>query len=137
MAGRPRTPTKVHVLRGTEQKHPERMRERAREPKCNEPLGDPPRELVGETRRAWEYLADSCPPGMLVKVDRALVQSAAVILARLWADPMGIDVKEINTLANLLSKLGMTPVDRSKVKVDLPPEETNPFAAMLPARTGT
>lgn len=137
MAGRPRTPTVIHRLRGNEQKHPERMRERALEPKATGPLGECPRELGAEVARAWDYLADSCPPGMLTRIDRVLVQKAAIILARVWADPMGIDVKEINTLVNCLSKLGMTPVDRSKVKVEDPPEQANPFSDMLSARTGT
>lgn len=134
---RVRLPTAIHVLKGTEQKHPDRMRERANEPQPTGGIGPCPERLGPRVAEAWDYLVDGCAPGVLTSMDRATLQLAATLLARFWEDPMECDVKVVAQLQRQLAAMGMTPSDRSRVVVPKGQKAENPFKAMLAARTAT
>jgi len=110
---RPRTPTKVLKLRGAFSKHPERARERENEPANLGPLGSAPRALDDSARERWRQIAKMAP--WLEYADRLAVEE----LAKLWAksrrnELAGGDGKRIDWL---MSRLGMTASDRSKVRM--------------------
>ncbi|MBT9154463.1 MAG: hypothetical protein DDT39_01139 [Firmicutes bacterium] len=135
--GRPRIPTALHKLQGTEQKHPDRMRARAAEPQPVGGIGPCPEKLGSAIAKAWDYLVESCAPGVLTSMDRAHLQIAAVLLNRLWADPAGVPVSELAQLDRSLSRMGMNPADRSKVAVPKEQIKANPFSVMLGGRAVT
>ena len=125
--GRPRTPTKVLMLRGSFKKHPERRAARAGEPEVNEPLGDPPDRLDEAERARWFELADEMP--WLGRADRAALELTAkqfAVLAR-----KGGTAAEYAVCRGYLSDLGGMAGTRSKIKVPGTPEKkANPFGAL-------
>lgn len=123
MAGRPRTPTKVLKLRGAFKRHPEREQAREGEPEVSGPLGDPPDCLDEAHMARWIEIAGWCP--WLGDADRVLVEATC----RLWVKMRNNDMKpgDWSLLTTNLSKLGMTPTDRSRVKVPGKPAAKNGF----------
>ena len=113
MKGRPRTPTQVLKIRGSFEKHPERAKEREGEPTQWEPLGEPPQHLDEAHQARWREIAGWAP--WLGDTDRPLVESTC----HLWMAIRNGTAKSADyaLLTANLSKLGMTPVDRSKVRM--------------------
>jgi hypothetical protein len=126
MAGRPRKPTKLHVLQGT--RPGATTRDRAAEPECA-PLGEPPAHWTAaveagsesEEKAArikvaiWHEIVAALPPGVITEADRFTVEIAVELLVRLR---LGLtSAAEIGNLQRALASLGMTPADRSKVGV--------------------
>ena len=134
---RPRKPTAIHVLKGTAEKHPDRMRARGNEPQPQGGIGPCPEKLGPKVAEAWDSLVEGCAPGVLTSMDRVAMQLAASLLARFWAGPLECDIKVVGRLHSLLGSMGMTPADRSKVVVAKEQKRENPFSAMLSGRTGT
>lgn len=125
--GRPRLPTAVHNLKGTEQKHPDRMRERSNEPQPSEGIGPCPENLQ-ELQPAWDYIVSCCAAGVLTGMDRIVLSQAAALLTLFWQNPLEFDAKLHARLHALIGTMGMTPADRSKVVVPKAPTPANPFA---------
>lgn len=119
--GRPALPTNVHKLKGTEKKHPDRMRKRGNEPKPKAPLGQPPRNLPANVKKCWRELIRLAPPGVFGDSDRWAVEIAATLMAEFRAANMLMPSARIARLDSLLARFGMTPSDRTKVQV--PPEK--------------
>jgi hypothetical protein len=69
--GRPRKPTAVLELTGAFRKNPQRKRT---EPPTAGPLGDPPEHFTAEQAAVWHELASICPPGVLMRSDRVVVE---------------------------------------------------------------
>lgn len=109
---RPRTPTPILELRGAFDKNPNRRR--PSEPKP-EPLGDPPDHLHDQARQAWVEIVSVSPAGVLGSMDRPLLEIASNLLAAHRNNPS--ETKGLSILISCLSKLGMSPTDRSKVVV--------------------
>lgn len=123
---RPRTPTTVLKLRGAFKEHPKREKDRAGEPEVLEPLGLPPENLNEAQAARWREIAGWC--AWLTVADRPMVE----LVARLWQAVRDGDAgaPELKTLVTCLSHLGMTPADRSKVKVPTKPKAKNQFGAL-------
>lgn len=124
---RPRTPTALHVLKGTEQKDPGRMRERANEPQPFGGVGPCPEHLGPEISKAWDYLVASAAAGVLTSMDKVILSQAAALLALFWQAPLEFEAKLHGRLETMLGRMGMTPADRSKVVVAKAPTAANPF----------
>lgn len=108
---KPRTPLGKALASGATVIHPERFKDR-RAPKRTRPLGDPFSKMTTEQREAWEEFRAELP--WLNSSHRALLQIACVFRARLEADP-DIGVSQLQTYSSVLSKLGATPVDETKI----------------------
>ena len=110
---RPRKPTKVLELNGAFERNPQRRKAREHEPQPTGPLGDPPAHLDEAQQARWGEIAGWAP--WLTETDRPLVESTC----RLWMRIRSADAKsmEYAMFTANLSKLGMTPVDRSKVQM--------------------
>lgn len=118
MAGRPRTPTNVLDLRGAFKKNPDRKRDREDEPQPKAGIGPPPKWFKADEKRAWDYLVGIAPIGVLGDSDRAYLEIASRLLA--YSRRLSIEELEqakVNRLETMLSKLGLNPADRSRVKV--------------------
>lgn len=115
MAGRPRTPTNVLKLRGAGKNHPERLKERENEPVNKNPIGNPPRHLNREEKKAFRLIVKESIDGVLGEADRMAVGIAARLVVKEWDDE--IKSTELAQLIKLLSQFGMTPADRSKINL--------------------
>ena len=123
---RPRKPTALLKLEGAFKNHPKREKEREHEPQVVEPLGDPPDSLDEAEQARWNEIAAMAP--WATYADRIIVEE----LARLWM----MSRRRTATPAHgkrldwCLSRLGLTPSDRSKVKAPPKREEQNPYAEL-------
>lgn len=108
---RNRTPlAKAHVS-GAALKHPERYGNRTSN-KLAQPIGDPYPGMTADQCAAWNELASALP--WLNRAHRTLLRMTCYLVARLHNDPeFGVSASQ--TLSALLSKLGATPVDESRV----------------------
>jgi hypothetical protein len=97
---------------------PQRFAKR-KEPKLTGPLGEPTSFLDELEQLAWVSFQREIP--WLLETDRALIEAACRMRARLWGGM--VDVKIVTALSSILSKLGATPADRTKVFVPDDPDE--------------
>lgn len=114
---RPRTPSNVLELRGAYRHEPGRRRS---EPPSNGALGSPPERLSELEGLAWAELAAQAIPGVLARSDRLCVEMASRLLAELWDLGREFPVARLRQLHVLLGLFGMSPADRSKIRVDPP-----------------
>ena len=105
-----RTPALKAAVTGTADRNPQRHRDR-KEPKTN-PLGDPSPFLSPFGVTAWESFKKELP--WLAESDRALVEIAAAVRGRLLAGE-DVGTTALSMLQSILSKMGATPADRTKV----------------------
>jgi hypothetical protein len=122
-----RVPTSVLAARGAFKNHPSRAAERVHEPIPVGELGPPPKYLTKEEKKVWKELASIIPEGVAFTTDRWIVETAVVLMAKQRART--ILCSERNLLVNCLSKMAMTPSDRSRVHAAPAekPKEANPW----------
>lgn len=126
---RPRTPTNVLELRGAYKKNPQRADERENEPEPKAGIGEAPEWMCSDEKKAWDYIVGIAPIGVLGDSDRAYLEIAAELLAlkrRVGVEK--VEASKLNRLETMLSKLGLNPADRSRVKIG--------GRALAPARRG-
>ena len=119
---KPRIPKMKAEVTGAALQNPARFEAR------NDPsvahLGAPSAYLSEDAKRAWGCFTAELP--WLVESDRALLEVASTIRARFWTgDPVGIN--SLQTFSAILSKLGATPADRSRVTMPSAPDEHSEF----------
>lgn len=109
---RPRTPLAKAKATGRTIHDPKRFGSR-KEPKGLAPLGDPPKWMVKKHQiEAWETFTDELP--WLNRSHRTLVAIACDLRGKLMAGEE-LSVNAMNLLRLLLSQMGGTPVDASRV----------------------
>ncbi len=123
---RPRKPTALHVLNGTLAHDPARFADRAHEPRCTDPLGEPLDTMQLDQRAAWIEIERLAP--WLRAADRLAVELAAALLAQFRLTGVAAFPPPLLTrLETMLGRLGLTPSDRSKVTMPQAPRPENPF----------
>lgn len=116
---KPRTPTNLLVLRGGLKNRPARAAKRAGEPEPNGPIGNAPKHLTPEQKQAWDDIVSTCHEGVLCAADRLYVEYGATVLAQVRKE--GAKNPRLGTrLEMVLTRLGMTPADRSRVSAVKP-----------------
>lgn len=115
--GRPRTPTAVLELTGAFKKDPQRRAARTNEPAPEGDLGPPPKHFNADLAAVWKELAATCPAGVLTSADRWLVELACSLMLNFRRSKGLVTGKELSQLVTCLSRMGMTPADRSRVGV--------------------
>ena len=123
---RPRKPSNVLALNGSFKKHPDRARERGREPQPAGDIGDPPDHLSEGARACWIELVAFCHEGVLCAADRLFLEYGARVLWQLRSSEE-IDPKLAIRFEVVCARLGMTPADRSKVSVQKSVGEKDPY----------
>lgn len=113
MAG-PRTPTAVLEFKGAFKKHPERRRKGEPQPKT--PIGQPPKHMTVEAKKAWREIVKQCHPGVLTGMDRLTLEVIAGGIAKLRGNPKA-PASERKTIVDLLGKFGMNPADRTRISI--------------------
>jgi phage terminase small subunit len=121
---RPKTPSNVLELRGAFKKNPQRARVDAAG--AGQFAKAPPQHLPQGAVVAWQYVVSRLPKVALSSSDEIAVEIAAKLLAQFWLTG---DLDTIKELRQWLGKLGMTPVDRTKMP-STPPDNANPFSGL-------
>jgi phage terminase small subunit len=131
MPGRPRKPLTLHVLQGTAQKC--RMEKRKNELQLPPEVPDAPEWMSGEAKLEWGRITGHpMYAAILSKVDRAMLATFCTMWGRfVEAEKAGAPVKTAHVLAmnSLASKLGLSPVDRTKIHLEPEEKPRNRFAA--------
>jgi hypothetical protein len=107
---RPRTPDAKAEASGAKAINPGRFEGRKTPPRTR-PLGEPYAAMTGGQKAAWNELREECP--WLHSSHRHMVRMAAQIIARMDEEEIGMTA--MKTLSSILSKLGATPTDETKV----------------------
>ena len=127
---RPRLPALKAEASGAALKNPGRFAERVA-PKRTRPIGQPYAGMTEVEARYWQEFADELP--WLNSGHRVLLRIACRLSARLETDP-DFGVSATQALSSILSKLGATPVDETKVTHGDGDDEEDPAEAFF-ART--
>lgn len=107
---RPRTPKAKAEVSGATSIHPGRFKGRS-SPKSARPVGDPYVRMTEAQQEAWRDLADNMP--WLNSAHRPLLRLACIWMAKMDEGDFGVSATK--ALSAILSKLGATPTDESKV----------------------
>src|SRR5687768_15132479 len=109
---RPRTPVAKAEVSGAAAVNPGRFKDR-KGPKAG-PLGEPYARMTPEQKAVWAEMRADMP--WLNRGHRVLVRLACMLTAKMDADDDGeLGVSATHALSGILSKLGATPVDETKV----------------------
>lgn len=107
---RPRLPQAKAETLGATVKDPGRFADR-KAPKRVRPIGDPYGAMSEPEKAAWTEFRAELP--WLNSSQRVLLRMACILTVRLDKDDVGVNT--LQTLSSILSKLGATPVDETKV----------------------
>jgi len=107
---RNRTPKNKANVSGASLNQPSRYAQR-QSPKNTRELGDPYEKMTEAQKEAWQDLRYEMP--WLTSVDRTMVRLACMWIAKLDDREFGTAATQV--LSAILSKLGASPVDASKV----------------------
>jgi alkylhydroperoxidase/carboxymuconolactone decarboxylase family protein YurZ len=107
---RPRLPAAKAEVAGAGLIHAGRFKDR-KVSKQTRPVGEPYAKMTEAQQDAWREMVDEMP--WLNSSHRRLLRVAAIISARL--DDADVGINQLQTLSAVLSKLGATPVDETKV----------------------
>ena len=118
---RPRTPKLKAIVGGRALINPGRYRDRT-EPKSPR-LGEPPAHLSASAKKAWKAFRSELP--WLKQSHRALVELASMVRAKVFDDPEPT-VAHMNLMRLLLSQMGATPVDQSRLDLSADEQEDDP-----------
>lgn len=108
---RPRLPQAKAEVSGAAIKNAGRFEDR-KAPKRTRPIGEPYARMTDAQKECWHDLAVDMP--WLHSAHRLLLRLACYHAARLDTDPE-FGVSATQALSSILSKLGATPVDETKV----------------------
>ncbi len=123
---RPRTPTNILKLRGSDKVNPGRMKKRKNEPVNKNKIGKPPSFLTAIEKRTFNEIVKFSIDGVLGEADRIGVEMAARLLVKCRNLEEPASAAEQNLLFKYLSQFGFLPADRSKLSIP-PTKEKNPF----------
>jgi len=108
----PRLPAAKADVTGAADKNPQRHRERT-EPQ-GRPLGDPASFLTEYGKQAWEGFKRELP--WLMESDRAVLEVCSQVRGLILSGE-DVGVTKLSMYQSMLSKLGATPADRTRVSV--------------------
>lgn len=124
---RPRKPTAVLELVGAFKHDPQRRRAREGEPVPTGDVGDAPAHLPEPVATCWREIAALAHPGSLCTADRLVLEHGAQLLARLRASAWQVHPTLLLRWESFLSRMGLTPADRSRVQVALKTRAPSPL----------
>jgi len=115
---KPRLPGMVAKVTGAAPRSPGRFKDRA-DPKVKT-VGRAPDHLSPAAKRAWGMFVRRMP--WLSNADEAMLEIASMVRGQIL-DGEDVGVAKLNMYQSVLSKLGASPTDRSKVAM---PDEEKP-----------
>ena len=136
--GRNRISTATQEAKGAFRKDPQRKSLRSDlgpdgkyKPLCTSPIGAAPKYFKGRRLAAWDEFIGEIPEGVLNGSHRKILELACDLVQKQRAGK--ISGTERGQLIQILSRLGMTPVDQSKIVARQ--EKQNEFAEFSAAST--
>lgn len=130
-AGRPRKPTKLLELAGAFKHNPDRAKDRAEEPQPDAPMSaTPPGYMSARAKKIWIEWFAVAPPGVMFASDQFSFEQFCELYARCRARRFLVDNKDLMRLEAMYARFGMTPADRTRIKVaqKVDPKKANPHA---------
>jgi len=113
----PRRATHLLLVNGAFDHNPNRRRT---DPKPRAEVGSAPRQVAVTFKKAWDYIVSCAPEGVLADRDRIYLEIAATLFAEFRAAPAKFHPAKLARLEMMLSKLGMSPADASRVSASTP-----------------
>jgi len=111
----PRKPTALLLLNGGLNHDKKRYQNRTAEPVPAGDLGPPPKHFSAALKAVWKELAKQIPPGVLTIADRVILELACRLTLKMRTEEF--TSSNAAQLVSCLSRLAMTPADRSKTQV--------------------
>lgn len=108
---RARTPTAKAEVSGRTEINPARFKDR-KAPQRVRPVGEPYARMTDEQKACWDEFRSELP--WLNSGHRTILRMACILAARMDTEPE-FGVQATQALSSILSKLGATPADESKV----------------------
>jgi hypothetical protein len=115
---KPRTPKDKAEVSGAAAHDPARFKDR-KSPKRTRPIGEPYAAMTESQKAAWAELSYEMP--WLTSSDRVMLRLACMWIAKMDDDDFGVSATQ--ALSSILSKLGASPSDVSKVNHDTDEDE--------------
>ena len=109
-----RKPSSILSLVGSFDHNPQRRRV---DPPTHAPIGSAPKQGTLTFTEAWKYIAKCCPNGVLADRDRVYLEIAASLFVEFRSAPTKFHPAKLARLTAMLSNLGMSPADASRVAV--------------------
>jgi hypothetical protein len=109
-------------LLGSTKAHPSRYADRVDLASCPDGIGNPPAHISIARKNIWAEVIAQLPEGHLQSADRFLLEVVTGLMSRQRNRRSLITKGEVSLLINALSKLGLTPVDRSRVIIPVKPK---------------
>jgi hypothetical protein len=119
---RRRTPTRILEMTGALAHDRKRYANRTAEPVPAGELGEAPEPFDKNLKLIWNEMVAQVPEGVLTNADRVILELAVRLTAKMRKGELTAAVAA--QLVSCLSRLAMTPSDRSKVQVT--PDKANP-----------
>lgn len=124
--GRPSQPTALHEVRGSYTKNPQRRNRGEPIPKAG--IGPAPKWMSEAESEIWDELTGIVPPGVLGDSDRWAVERAVKLMYLSRYDEDKFTSGREGHLIAYLSRMGLTPSDRTKITASGADDEENPAA---------
>lgn len=121
---RPNHPTALHEIKGSYTKNPQRRKRGEPRPKGG--IGPAPDWMPEAERKIWDELVGIVPPGVLGDSDRWAVERAVRLMYLARYEPDEFSGNREGHLLSYLSRMGLTPSDRSKITVTGTDDKENP-----------
>lgn len=113
----PRKPATVLELTGAWRKDPNRRRV---QPPALGAIGNAPKQSPLTFAQAWRYISKCCPEGVLRDRDRVYLEIAVSLFVQFRQAPAVFHPAKLARLEMMLSKLGMSPADATRVRAEAP-----------------
>lgn len=97
------------------------------EPVVSEPIGDPPRHLTREAKKAWRQLVEAAPECVLTAADAIHLELTAELLAQFRANPAAFPAQRLTRLQAALGQIGLNPSARASLGIARGRKGGNPF----------
>jgi phage terminase small subunit len=112
-----KTPTAILEARGGFDGRPSRREARAKEPKGDKPIGKAPKDFDATQKKIWKEVISLSHDGVLCSADAIWLEITVRLVCQLRDGT--ISNQGLGQLQVCLGKLGLNPVDRSRVQVQL------------------
>jgi len=118
-------PSKIHKLKGSFDKNPNRENKNEPEGKGKFPE-KPPEHLTGSQAICWHEIKDLVPAGVLTGSDTIIIEICSYLLDQVREEKGAVHVSVIARLTSEMNKLGLDPSGRAKLEIEKP--KGNKFA---------
>lgn len=116
-------------MTGRDKHDPQRYRGRAKEPQPVVGLREAPGYLDDIKRGIWDELCGQIALGVLTEQDTLAFEVLVNMVDEYRTNPARMSATKLMVLIGLIARFGMTPADRTRIKVvDGPDVKSNPFS---------